>query len=58
MFQSPGSGQLLQNFTGEIYRDTDPGPGDGRLDPGIYYVQGGTFSWSGLSLQVGFRYTF
>ena len=58
MFQSPGSGQLLQNFTGEIYRDTDPGPGDGRLDPGVYYVQGGAFSWSGLSLQVGFRYTF
>ncbi len=58
MFQSPGSGQLLQNFVGEIYRDTDPGVGDGRLDPGIYYVQGGQFSWSGLSLQVGFRYTF
>jgi hypothetical protein len=58
LVESPGAGQLVQNFLGEIYRDTDPGVGDGRRDPGRYYVQGGTFSWSGLSLQVGFRYTF
>ena len=45
LLTSPGSGQLIQNFNGEIYRDTDPGDGDGRLDPGIYYVQGGAFSW-------------
>jgi len=56
--QSPGSGFLIQNFKGEVYEDTDPGDGDGRLDPGKYYVQGGSFAWDGLSLQVGFRYTF
>jgi outer membrane protein W len=55
---SPGSGFLIQNFKGEIYEDTDAGDGDGRLDPGKYYVQGGNFGWDGLSLQVGFRYTF
>lgn len=58
MTASPGAGQTLQNFLGEIYTDTDPGSGDGRRDPGAYYVQGGSFSWSGLSLQFGFRYTF
>jgi opacity protein-like surface antigen len=56
---SPGSGQTITDLaTGEQYIDTDPGDGDGRKDPGNYYVQGGSFSTDGFSLQVGFRYTF
>jgi hypothetical protein len=31
---------------------------DGRPDPGIYYVKGGTMSYDGFALQVGIRYTF
>jgi opacity protein-like surface antigen len=31
---------------------------DGVLDPGMYYVKGGSIRYSGTSLQVGFRYTF
>lgn len=34
------------------------GEPDGQLDPGMYYVQGGSFDYDGLSYQVGFRYTF
>lgn len=30
---SPGAGQTVQNpFTGDVYIDTDPGPGDGVID--------------------------
>jgi opacity protein-like surface antigen len=31
---------------------------NGELDPGQYYVQGGTFSTDGFSFQIGVRYTF
>ena len=31
---------------------------DGVTDPGLYYVQGGTVKYGGVSLQVGLRYTF
>jgi hypothetical protein len=31
---------------------------DGELDPGYYYVQGGTVDYGGLALQIGVRYTF
>lgn len=31
---------------------------DGVPDPGMYYVQGGTIKYGGLSLQLGIRYTF
>ncbi len=31
---------------------------DGELDPGYYYVKGGSIRYSGTSLQVGIRYTF
>jgi opacity protein-like surface antigen len=31
---------------------------DGVTDPGMYYVQGGTIKYGGISLQVGVRYTF
>ena len=31
---------------------------DGVPDPGLYYVQGGTIKYGGISLQVGVRYTF
>jgi hypothetical protein len=31
---------------------------DGKLDPGLYYVQGGPVKYGGFSFQVGVRYTF
>ena len=31
---------------------------DGVVDPGFYYVQGGTVDLGGIALQVGVRYTF
>jgi outer membrane protein W len=31
---------------------------DGEPDAGAYYVQGGSVSYDGFSLQIGFRYTF
>jgi|GEM_PF-3070237 len=31
---------------------------DGDTDPGMYYVQGGTIKYGGVSLQIGVRYTF
>jgi opacity protein-like surface antigen len=31
---------------------------DGKLDPGYYYVNGGSIRYSGTSLQIGVRYTF
>ncbi len=43
---SPGSGFLIvDRYSGEIYEDTDPGPGDGRLDDctGILDVRGQGF---------------
>jgi outer membrane protein W len=35
----------------------DPTP-DGQLETGYYYVQGGSVSYSAVSLQFGFRYAF
>ncbi|MCP3979823.1 MAG: outer membrane beta-barrel protein [bacterium] len=32
--------------------------GNGDLDPGLYYVQGGSLDLDGISLQIGVRYTF
>src|SRR6185436_19581440 len=29
---SPGTGPITDPYTGEVYQDTDPGVGDGRLD--------------------------
>lgn len=56
---SPGSGrEIIDSDTGEVYTDTDPGPGDGRNDRGLYYVQGGKLAYDGYALQIGFRYTF
>ena len=34
------------------------GPPDGLPDPGYYYVQAGDVRYNGLSLQIGFKYTF
>ena len=31
---------------------------DGQLDPGLYYVQGGSFDYDGIGIQIGVRYTF
>ena len=31
---------------------------DGVTDPGLYYVQGGTVKYGGVSFQLGLRYTF
>ena len=31
---------------------------DGIPDPGMYYAQGGSFSYDGFSLQLGVRFTF
>ena len=31
---------------------------DGQVDPGFYYVQGGTVEYGGVGLQIGVRYTF
>lgn len=31
---------------------------DGGLDPGFYYVQGGTVSYDGFTAQIGVRFTF
>lgn len=30
--ESPGTGMVVDPYTGEVYEDTDPGIGDGRLD--------------------------
>ncbi|MBZ5640309.1 MAG: outer membrane beta-barrel protein [Acidobacteriia bacterium] len=35
-----------------------PVSADGILDPGFYYVKGGSIRYSGTSLQIGVRYTF
>jgi outer membrane receptor protein involved in Fe transport len=41
---SPGSGQTIRDpYTWEEYEDTDPGPGDGRIDDCIGDVQSATF---------------
>jgi outer membrane protein W len=63
--ESPGTGNelvdinlFLQTGIIDIYTDEEPGIGDGRVDPGRYFVQGGKLSYDGLSFQVGFRYTF
>jgi outer membrane protein W len=61
----PGTGTQLVDIplflaTGDIaiYTDEEPGVGDGRVDPGRYFVQGGSLSYDGLTFQLGFRYTF
>lgn len=47
VYPSPGSGfQVFDFFTGELYEDTDPGPGDGRVDDctgAIQHVGGPVF---------------
>jgi opacity protein-like surface antigen len=35
-----------------------PVSADGLLDPGYYYINGGSIRYSGTSLQIGVRYTF
>lgn len=58
-FDSPGTGRTLVDIsTGQTFVDDEPGVGDGRNDPGRYYVQGGRFSYDGIALQLGLRYTF
>ncbi len=32
MIPSPGTGPVTDPYTGQVYQDTDPGPGDGILD--------------------------
>ena len=36
----------------------DPTELDGIVDPGLYYVQGGSLDYGGVALQLGVRYTF
>jgi len=36
----------------------DPTMPDGVVDPGYYYVQGGSLDYGGIALQFGVRYTF
>lgn len=36
----------------------DPTQPDGQLDPGMYYIQGGTVDYDGLAMQFGVRVTF
>jgi hypothetical protein len=51
----PGSGRfLLDPWTGEVYEDTDPGIGDGRIDDcaGITFFQGGTDPFGKDSIRI------
>ena len=38
-----------------VFDTTQP---DGVVDPGIYYLQGGSFDYGGVKFEIGMRYTF